>query len=412
MRAKSALVLSGFLFTQISVGTPQLIDRTLSVDSGYLVSLTSDRAFWNFGIEFEYLGSAAFDWVGQVPFVGDNILGRALWGGGFYLLWRYPQYSFFVANHEHGHGSRIVAIGGPVEYAWDDGSAPVGNIFSFFAQGMTRYNTGAYAASGGFTTSANIPDWDLVIVANGVNNSASYAEALEEEVKTQGGHFMQYIGYVRAKEDAADYIRVTQAGGTSSTGAEGDMAVVADYYAFLGYSISLDDIKQGSLVSRWASATNWSYLYGAMRYVIDGDPTVRPFFVGAVKVPDVSHFLTRKGLSYKLRSGLRMGETMFPFAIEYVYKGDAAVELTLGYQKLFQATALRKGFYGIDGVLNANGSFGVIAHGDVPVGSTMLASLGASFFESGGLLAERRLAKALGDGKFGYEVWGRFSILY
>ena len=383
-------------------------DRTFSVDSGYLTSRYAARAFWNFGIEFDYLGAQAFDSIANHTPIQSSALLRGLWGAATYFGWRYPQNSFFVSNHEFGHAAGLVAAGGTPSFGWDDGSARSSSIFSFFVKGFSKYGRGADTT--GSYASATPTDWDFVIGMGGVNSSASYSEALEDEVQIRGGHILQYIGYVRGKQDTYNYVRATQAG--LSNGIVGDMATIKSYYDTKGYGISLNDMKAGSQASRWASATHWAYIWGALQYALKGDPTVRPFNLMGFKLPDFSQFLTRKGLSYKIRSGFRGTDTWIPLSIEYVYKGDQEFEFGTGYNKLFNLTAKRRGRYGVDAFFNSNGSYGTILHGDFPLSNRLTASAGASFFKSDLLIGAREIASLMSNPSGGYEVWARLSAIY
>jgi len=380
--------------------------RSFSIDSGYLPSLASNRAFWKFGIEFEGAGSAVFDGLGEHLGLGSNGLTRAGLAIGTYFLWPTVQEAYFVANHELGHGSRLVSVGLEPYYVWNSKGKEHSNIFSFFIEGLTT-GGGAYTANRPGNYSVPEPSaWYLSIAAGGMNNSAMFAEALEDRIALQGGHIMEYIGYVRGKQDAADYVDSTAAGQDG-----GDVEKILDYYAERDRGITGSDIKNGSNISRWASATHWAYGVAAVRYVFGGDPAVRPLSLGAFKLPDVSHFIMNAGLSYKVRTALLAGEAQYPIELEYVYKGEKIIEASVGYRGLRQTAKSQVGMSGYQFYLNSTGAFGIKAQRDTALSESLNASFGASVYQANLLEGQRNIAKYLSS-NLGYEVWGRLSKVF
>lgn len=374
--------------------------RTLSLDSGYL--LNSSRAFWTFGKEVDGAVSTGFDAIDST-FVGDFMLGRVALGGAFYLAWNHFEYGYFVANHEMGHGAHFHSVKGAPVYRWQDGAAQ-NNIFSFWASGFTQYNNGAQTLSS-YSLGYAPENIDLMIVAGGMNNSNEYAEFVEDQITYGGGgHLVQYMGYVRGKLDASEYVDRTD-GGLS-----GDVAEVLSYYSGLGYSISASDLKTGSLVSRWASSTHWAFVWGALQYTFKGEPDVKPFFLGPLKLPDVSHYSTTRGVSYKVRSGLRTSTSFLPLSLEYVYKGDATIEASLGYRA--SGTGQGPSRFGLEFSANSKGGLGL--KGDLTFGlsQSLLLSVGSSFYTHNSLVGERRIAQYLSGGGSGFEAWSRVAFHY
>lgn len=401
------LLLAGLMLLTVfqAQAKSRRFDRTISIDSGYYPGFSSIRSFWNFGIEFDYAGSKVFDWVDNTR-VGEHPLGRFILGAVAHFGWSYPQYSFFVANHEFGHGTRAISAGGAARYIWNGSSLESRNIFLFFGDGLFRHGQGAATLYRDVDGPWN---WSGVIAAAGMNNSMSYAEALEDEVSQQGGHIFQYVGYVRAKEDASVYVDSVRQ--LNDPDASSDIRAVRESYANLGYNISDSHMKLGSQLSRWLSATHWAYLWSATQYVWKGDPTVRPFSYAGFKAPDLSHFFTPKGLSYKLRSEYRDGADVFPFSLEYVYEGKKEVEVGLGMNRFFRLSPGRKGRYGGNAYVNFNCSIGFNLHGDFPLSKIFVASAGASLYQTKTLIGSRQLGVLLNN-SLGYELWGRISALY
>lgn len=387
--------------------------RTLSFDSGYSLGIKSQRGLWNFGTELEGLGSYGFDFVSKNFWMGNTLLTRAAWGAAAHIGWKRVQYNFFVTNHEYGHGMRLSARGGFPDYRWSDGSNQVTeNIFIFFARGFGKYNLGA--SSAGLTNlSYSVPsDYNAVRAAAGMNNSSLYSEALEDNVLLGSAHALEYQAYVWGKNDTSRYVDTNRDNLEAETGILGDVEAMRNYYDSQNFNISFDKMKLGSQISRWASSTHWAYLLGAIRYVAHGEPTVKPLMIGSIKLPDLSHFLTSQGLSYKLRSGLLSEGTWIPLTLEYVYVGRFTTEFSAGYYSLMALSSNRKGLRGAELFANSRGKAGLKARWDLPVGTGFLTSLGGAFFQAGSLAGEREIARYTTSGSVGYDLWLRLSMMY
>jgi len=384
--------------------------RTLSMDSGYVPSLTSNRAFWQFGIEFEGAGSLLLDGLDGVG-LGSSALTRASLAVGSYLLWPEIQESYFVANHELGHGSRITALGFEPYYVWRSKGNAHANIFSFFVEGLSTGGAAFTATSGGFSSVMPPANWTASLIAGGMNNSTMFAEALEDHVLLGDGHFMEYMAYVRAKQDAANYVQASESGSTGGSDDSNDVSNILSHYAGRGYGISGSDIEAGSQLSRWLSATHWAYGLAAFRYVFGGDPSVPRPALGPLKLPDFSHYLMDEGLSFKVRTALLASSAQYPIELEYVYKGDAVVEASVGYRGLRPLARGRMGVNWLQLYLNSKGAFGAKAQHDSPLGERLIGSLGASLYHSSLLEGQRNIAR-FASTDLGYEAWGRVSWVY
>lgn len=388
------------LLAMVSAALPTLAAnehpiRSLSIDSGYLTN--SSRAFWKFGQDVDGAVSTGFDGLSST-FLGNFFLTRLLLGGAFYMGWNHLEYGFFVANHELGHGSHDAAIGATPTYQWQNGS-PQKSIFAFWATGFSQYNNGAQTFA---SFSSSPTNYVPLITASGMNNSNEYAEFIENQIAYGGGgHILQYIGYARGKTDASQYYNNTN-GGQS-----GDPAEVVSFYESQGYNISAKDMKTGSLVARYLSATHWAFLRGAIGYIFSGNPLVRGPFLGALKLPDVSHYSTAHGVSYKIRSGLRSNSGFIPVALEYVYKGDSMIEGSLGYRA---SAANATSGYGFELSASSKGGLGVSGDYAFGLSSNLGFNIGASLYTNNSLNGNRRIAKYQGNG--GYEAWARANWNY
>jgi hypothetical protein len=380
-------------------------DTTLSIDTGYAPPISSNRAMRNFAVEFEHFGELGFNWLSDDTFMGGGAFGRILiLGIGTGILWTFGFGPVQVANHEMGHGSHAQAMGLSARYAWKTGSNH-NNIFSFVADGYSHLGESAYTRSSGVVKHS--PDnWDLAVSAGGMNNSAMLAEAYEDEVLAGRGHVNQILHYYTGKFDAHNYARYTQ--GEFATG--GDVVAVINMWAARGINVSRDNIANGGSVSLFGSSTFYGYLWGLGRYIVNGDPTVRSIMIGDVKLPDLSFFQNRDGLSYRVRSAIVGDDSNFIFSAENIYHGRSASEISAGW-RWFPSKFGRGG----GGLLQAfgctRGGGGLRAEKSFQVGRGSTGTLGVAGFSVNSLEGEREITVLASD-KAGGEVYARWSFIY
>jgi hypothetical protein len=397
-----ALLLAFALLFSSTAFAAEKSARTVSIDLGYIPQLTNNRAMWNLWLEYEYLGSSLFDWVDDKA-MGESFLTRLVWAGAAGYLWPKTNYSLFVANHEYGHGAREASLGGVPYYTWNGGGRHI-SIFSFILQGFGQYGNGAYAESQGNSITP-AADWIMNTAAGGMNNSMMFAEHLEDEVYYNTGHPLQAAAYMWAKSDPRNYADSTD------QGFAGDLSNLLTYWNAKGYGISSRDVRTGSYVALAASFTSWTYVYSGLRYVATGDPQVHAWSVGAFKLPDISFFQNRRGISYRLRTGIRDGKRTFPISVEYVYKGTPTLELSFGIRNQDPIGGVQKTGSLMQAYLSTAGGGGVRFAKDFASGSSSFFSAGAGAFTAQSLEGERVLSRML-TSKLGVEFWGRWSLIW
>jgi hypothetical protein len=388
-------------FPSARAAQSQTPPKTFSIDSGYIPSWATNRSMHNLWIEYEGLGSGIFDFFGENLSLGRSFPTRILLSGGMYFGWDFANYTFFVANHELGHGSRALAAGFSPTYQWN-GATTHKSIFTFILQGYGQYNNGAATASGGSTTTFPT-DWATVVSAGGMNNSMMFAEALEDEVLYNTGHINQFRAYLRGKLDAYNYVKA------SNGGSGDDVQSMVNYYGGQGYSISKNDISIGSLAATIISSTSFAYAYSYLKYFASGDPSVKPLAIGAVKLPDISFFQNRSGLSLRLRSAIMSDKHAFPLSVEYVYKGRARAEFSLGYRLIEPLNGIGKTGGLVQGYVNTVGGIGARIFKDFPLGQSSYVTVGGSAFTVSSLEGERNLGKLLSN-TLGVEGWGKWTL--
>jgi hypothetical protein len=244
-----------------------------------------------------------------------------------------------------------------------------------------------------------------------VNNSASYAEAVEDSVTRGRAGFLSYIGYVRGKTDTADYVNTTLAlrdAGQATGG--GDMELMEEYYDAQGFGVSLKSLRDASNLSRWVSSTHWLLIWSGLRYVVNGSSRVVDPFLGPWRLPDLSHFLTLSGPSYKIRTGFRFGSAVIPVEIESVYKGRSVMELKVGFEKYDPDYASTS--WGVSAWINSKSGLGVGAQSEYPLAPGFLISAGASWLSMKLLEAERNSVDVNSSNSYSSELWARVSWIY
>lgn len=406
---KTLIIYMAILFCISAHSKQHDLAYTFSLDTGYSKPNYSNRAFWQFGIEFEYLGATIFDSAGSASFIGEHPLTRFLWTGLMGYAWEYPQFAFFVSNHELGHATRNLAIDGNPIFAWSaQGAKNHDGIFPFFLEGFTRFNNGATTTTNTTTSIAVPTDWnEIVFLAGGVNNSGMFSEALEKEIYYNSGHINQLRAYERGKSDLYNYAFTTVVGSNS-----GDIDQLLTAYNTKGYNISKADLMQGSKNARLLSFTYWAYWWGIYNYISEGDPTVKPFELGGFKLPDLSHYLLRNGLSYKLSSGYRADGFIIPFSIESIYKGTPSQEISIGFRKPFKLSAQRNAGYEINIIYNENGSTGYELSSDYELSPAVLLSAGYNRYDTNTFMGERNAVALDNSGLFGEEFWLKTSWVF
>jgi len=388
----------------VPVQAETLSAKTISLDSGYVPQATTNRSMWNLWQEYQYFGESGFDALNKTALFGNPVT-RALLAAGSYLAWNWANYPFFVANHELGHGTRVISMRGSPTYTWNTGPGNV-SIFTFIGLGFTKYGQGA-DTTGSISVPSGVPsDWTLTVTAGGMNNSMMYAESLQDEVSYNTGHVLQLPSYIYARMDAFNYAKYNMSSANSDVG-----SLLGTWQA-RGYSITTDDVAAGATVSALTSFTTWAYAWSVLRYVGTGDPSVSAARIGGVTLPDVSFFQNRNGLSYRLRTSLRFADRLaLPLSVEYVYRGTPTVEVSLGLRRLLGIAGVRKSGDLIQAYLCSDGGGGLRLAKDFPTGSRSFLSLGGSLFTTRSLEGERSMGYLLSSAA-GVDIWLKQSWTY
>ena len=86
------------------------LKRTISLDSGYLPSLNSNRAIGEFDLELRQAWGAVYDWQNDV-WQPEGIFGRSILYSLFSVLTWGPTMGQLATYHELGHATRLRSLG-------------------------------------------------------------------------------------------------------------------------------------------------------------------------------------------------------------------------------------------------------------------------------------------------------------
>ena len=282
------------------------------------------------------------------------------------------------------------------------------NFFTYLGDAIAGGKSSGYTTFDHPFTSTAPADWDAVITGGGVNNEMYLTELIEDQAYYNGASFVYFFQYINGKQASYDYFRAQDDNQTLRT--TGDMATILTYYnrkrdytnptvADLlnrpvgsellatevlatdffftlqpvtpaqmvantltslqngdhNYHITRADIETGNLIALYGSSTTYLLMYSFMKYMFEGDATVHSWELAGIRLPDISFYHSRRGISYKLRSGYRWHRWTFPFAVEHVTKGDMTTEGTLGvrydadqYAVTFTSIVGRSGGAGVE----------------------------------------------------------------
>jgi hypothetical protein len=332
-------ILSLFSFSAFS-GTA-MGKRRFSIDSQFFTlseksSIPSNRAIGDFTVDFIDGTGWIFDKTAELTHAN-----KSAWSRLPYLLlmesvlFMYVTEPLGLAYHEMGHASRIRALGGRPHYSYKNSPEKYSNFFSFALAGMGEEIQDATVepkAGSVFTLSnANYQIYSGMgelknpfYLMGGVNNEMLLAEKLENKMAQRSGHVMEVANYVMAKMSTFFYI--------DSSPTVGDIVAIKSFYALGNNIVSDDDLKLASQLSLLFSSSTYAYLYGIYNFVANNESRVEHFSYKGFRLPDLSFYLMKRGLSYKLRSGYEFEnkKTNLVFEVEHVYKGKKATEISLG----------------------------------------------------------------------------------
>ena len=382
--------------------------RAFSIDSRYFGQTHSNDAVARFGIDALNLGTLPAELIdpsnrlrnagqGVLSLVGSTIMGQA----------------FQLAYHEYGHGTRVAAVGyrplygfgtistdADIQAALQNGSGH----HSFFG-----YFLASFFKSSGYTLAT--PDdllfpplsdeelaengWTLLLATSGLSNEMLFAERIEDEIYRNGGHIGYFTTYANGKFAASNY---------ELDGVFGDLGNAITRYQALGIDVDKDQIDSASRKSFFFSGMSYQLIYQTLRMFTGSSIRFTAWEPGGVQLPNTSFFMTRRGLSYRVRTGYHTGPWRVPLAVERVFEGDAATEVTIGVERNLSRTYLRARATVGDG-------FGLAAEADYRVKERVALTAGYALYDSDNMLGERMIPSLEGGSRY-HDLFVRVSFAY
>ena len=171
-----------------------------------------------------------------------------------------------------------------------------------------------------------------MLTAGELNNEMLFAERIEDEAYRDGGHIGFITTYVNSKLSASQY---------DLTGPFGDVGNTVLNYQAMGFDIDQDRIDSASRTSFFLSGLSYQLIYQTVRMFTGASIRFTAWEPGGVQLPNTSFFMTRSGLSYRVRTGYRTGSWRFPLAVERVFEGDKRTEVSIGAERGLERMHLR-----------------------------------------------------------------------
>ncbi len=320
--------------------------RTLSLDSRYFINGYSNKAIGRFGIEMIHLGglpaSLIFDPDSasdddEKTFLFYNARQLSYIGEGLILLVGSTFFSspFQLSFHEFGHGTRFAAVGLKPSYghglpAYAPREAKTyDSFFSYYVSSFFHFG-------GGYTfwdealfrwplRAEEFGEWHAVVSMGGVNNSMFFTEIIEDELYRDGGHLGFASSYVLGKLSAKLY--------DYSDSGVNDIDRIISHFQIRGVDIDRKKIQRASITSFFLSSITYQFAHQFIRLFMGESTRFRPWEFYGVQLPNTAFYMTRDGLSYKVRSGYRYESWRFPIAVEHVFEGKKRTEVSVGAEK-------------------------------------------------------------------------------
>ncbi|MDH4121145.1 MAG: hypothetical protein OEV94_05510 [Deltaproteobacteria bacterium] len=372
--------------------------RSASLDSGYME--IANRPMLHFGMEYHQALTLADEAVEKIPLLGTTSTGRLLWVAFGFSIWQPLNAPYQVSIHEWGHATRVHAMG--YSFTLAPLNHPTETYDGFFPYFLAMFS---HANEGGVTswTGTPYPGVPADILNGtpgmaGMNNQMAMSEYIEDTIYHVNGHYTYLYPYIYGKLSAYSYVQATRGELNPSPG--NDVVNVMNFWQTKGYAISMGDLETANLRAVFLSGTFWSLMNAGSGHINWLDPVARPLEWGPVRIPDLEAYLTTRGLSHKIKTGLRFGNWSFPIAYEQVYLGGYGEEYTLG--------ARWANAFGLEDTTLAHTRIGTNAETLI---RWRFVTLGYNLYDGMSLHGERN-AISWQRGRWSDEIWARVSYRY
>ena len=322
-------------------------NRGITLDSGYRMLQTSNRAMENFAIDVRDSATIIFDY-------GDKYMEdpwqRFLYSC-VYNTCLYPiNHSLMYSHHEFGHATRYRSFGLNASYLNSKFEDIGDNYFSMFgalikdsfSKRDEDNDIGAATLAWSNWGRGSIEDlsqeayFNFVTAAGGLNNQSQIAKRWEDEVwYNSGSHIMSYnffyvydksyssIYSILEKNHEKKYLDQDQIGS--------DIKIIVEAYQDMNIDVTRDDIILYGILPVFMSSQFWALIIDYYDYMITGDKYTKAPECDGIRFPNTSVYYTTSGITYQFNSGYRLNDHwMFPISIEAVVKGDEGYEISAG----------------------------------------------------------------------------------
>lgn len=332
--------------------------HSFSLEYGYLPLANDNKAIARFGLEAYQGYSFLFDLGSEA--INNNTAGFAqailrslYWVTSYYVGLYGIDMEFKLAYHEFGHASRSLAAGyepsmiftdDHEDAAGNDRAARYNNFFSYFFASYGHLGYGGQSRTGEQLEDYgdNTPSyWGDVVTMNGANHNIYFSELLTDEIFAGRGHVVTAMSYFINRLEFFQYVRSEEEGDLGVSG--GDMKAIEDYYRSRGHNITFRDIKIYNVISVFLSSASYAYIYGVFNYLFTGDSRIPSMNLYGVRLPDMAMYATHWGITYKISSGYRTKNWLFPVAVEFTIEGQRRAEVTVGVGRIYGDYILQAG---------------------------------------------------------------------
>jgi hypothetical protein len=415
---KSLLIIALIILSMNSYSATEATNlRRISLDTQYLVlsdleTVPTNRAIGNLMIDTFNSTELLYDKLEKLIHADSSAWARVPYffvvGGG---LFSYAGLPLQLAYHEMGHASRLRAFGARPFYKFKSSTDQYTNFFSFALASLGKTEGDATVEPEDTTVfDTTHPDYiykgsfgelnNPVYLMGGLNNEMNLSELYEDQLYYRKGHVMQIANYVAAKMSTNFYIE--------DQPLVGDIVNIKAHYTSLNLEVDDDDLNTAGQTSLLLSSSTYAYIYGLYNYIKTGDSSIKHFTYKGFRLPDVSFYYLREGLSYKVTSGYQLENSWILFAIEHIFNGEDITEATLGFRHSFEYKS-KKFVSEIKAMVGP--SLSSTMEIDMETSKNLWVKLGLSQINNHSLWGQRNI-NSLEDNEVDYNLWTNLSYYY
>ncbi|MDR0677218.1 MAG: hypothetical protein LBF57_00890 [Holosporaceae bacterium] len=275
-------------------------------------------------------------------------------------------------------------------------SKPLKGAYTFIDKGFIflEYHSSAEVVYAGGDLKA-----EIIFCSGGINNEVFFAEKLADKFHKDGEIGFAESATISGFRSALSYSTKLKKEdeGKSPWLMGNDVLSLEACYKEAGIKVTASDIHRADWISWFLSGMTYSHFIGLWKGISNNRfPRVKALEFGGFRVPDTFAYLTSKGISYKMISGYKWQEDCrIIFAVERVFKGKSATELSLGINKSC-GPAFWNASYEV--VATVGEGFDLVASCSFPISKDFSLNIGGGTYSTKSLLGERQ-AKNMKKGR-------------